>query len=149
MAELIFEETETEVPEVNVWTASTGAQTELSLNDLEILENYATSKSIEESISLGSFEKDADKLKFYSGLLAITVFMAVLNPINPGLVLSRNLTKFQQLSLPLLRLRLNLSVRDLGYRFGIHPSTVSRVFQSCFQTMHSSMYFLVYLPERE
>ena len=32
----IFEETETEVPEVNVTTASTGTQTELSLIDLEI-----------------------------------------------------------------------------------------------------------------
>ena len=151
MAELyrIFEETETEVPEVNVTTASTGTQTELSLIDIEILENCATSKPIEESISRESFEKDADKLKFYTGLPAITVFMAVLNLISPGLVLRSNLTKFQQLLLTLMRLRLNLSVQDLGYRFGIHASTVSRVFQSCIQTMYSSMDFLVYWPERE
>ena len=151
MAELyrIFEETETEVPEVNVTTASTGTQTELSLIDIEILENCATSKPIEESISRESFEKDADKLKFYTGLPAITVFMAVLNLISPGLVLRSNLTKFQQLLLTLMRLRLNLSVQDLGYRFGIHDSTVSRVFQSCIQTMYSSMDFLVYWPERE
>ena len=140
----IFEETETEGPEVNVTTASTGTQTELSLIDLEILENCATSTPIEESISPESFEKDADKLKFYTGLPAIAVFMAVINLISPGLVLRSYLTKFQQLLLTLMRLRLNLSVQDLGYRFGIHASTVSRVFQSCIQTMYSSMDFLVY-----
>ena len=75
----IFDETETEVPEVNVTTVSTGTQTELSLIDLEIPKNCATSKPIEESISRESFEKDADKLKFYTGLPATTVFMAVLN----------------------------------------------------------------------
>ena len=131
----IFEETETEVREVNVTTVSTGTQTELSLIDLEILENCATSKPIEESISRKSFEREADKLKFYTGLPAITVFMAVLNLISPGLVLRSNLTKFQQLLLTLIKLRLNLSAQDLGYRFGIHSSTVSRVFQSCIQTM--------------
>ena len=109
MAELyrIFEETETEVPEVNVTIVSTGTQTELSLIDLEILENCSTSKPIEESISR---EKDADKLKFYTGLPAITVFMAVLNLISPGLVLRSYLTKFQQLLLTLMRLRLILDI---------------------------------------
>ena len=145
----IFEETDTEVLEVIVTTVWRGTQTELSLIDLEILENCATSKPIEESISRESFEKDAYKLKFYTGLPAITVFMAVLNLIRPGLVLCSNLTKFQQLLLPLRRLRLNSSVQDLGYRFRIHASTVSRVFQSCIQTMYSSMDFLVYWPERE
>ena len=51
----IFEETETEASEVNVTTFSTGTQTELSLIDLEILENCAISKPIEEPISRESF----------------------------------------------------------------------------------------------
>ena len=149
MAELyrIFEETETEVPEVT--TVSIGTQTELSLIDLEILENCATSKPIEESISRESCEKDADKLKFYTGLPAITVFTAVLTLISSGLVLRTNLAKFQQLLLTLMRLRLILDVDLVSMPLHIaHNSIVFRdmyfqcaVFQrAAYQFAHSQKF---------
>ena len=62
--------------------------------------------------------------------------------MSPGLPNRECLTKFQQLLLTLMRLRLNLPVQDLAYRFGIHASTVSRTFQACIQT-------IVHWPDRE
>ena len=62
---------------------------------------------------------------------------------------TQTLTKFQQLLLTLKRLRLNLLVQDLAYRFSIHASTVSRTFHACIQTLYSSMDFLVHWPDQE
>ena len=57
--------------------------------------------------------------------------MTIYNLVSPGLPNRECLTKFQQLLLTLMRLRLNLLVQDLAYRFCIHASTVSRTFQAC------------------
>ena len=92
---------------------------------------------------------DVEKLKFYTGLPTMAVFMGILELISPGLVLRNSLTKFQQLLMTLMRLRLNLPVQDVGYRFGVHASTVSRVFQSCIDVMFTSMRFLIHWPDRE
>ena len=48
-----------------------------------------------------------------------------------------------------MRLRVNLSVQKLAYRFGVYASTVSRVFQTCMHVMFTCMYHLVKWPERE
>ena len=48
-----------------------------------------------------------------------------------------------------MRLRLNLSVQDLAYRFGVHVFTLSRVFQAWTQIMFTCMAFQVKLSERE
>ena len=95
------------------------------------------------------FEQDQERVHFYCGLPNLTIFMAILDLIGPGLIERKKLDKFQQLLLILMRLRLNLSVQDLGYRFGIHSSTVSKVFQSCIHTMFTAMKFLVRWPQRD
>ena len=75
--------------------------------------------------------------------------MTIYNLVSPCLPKRECLTKFQQLLLTLMRLRLNLLVQDLAYRFGTHVSTASGTFQACMQTMYSSMHFLVHWPDRE
>ena len=90
------------------------------------------------------FEQDQERVHFYCGLPNLTIFMAILD-----LIERKKLDKFQQLLLTLMQLRLNLSVQDLGYRFGIHSSTVSKVFQSCIHTMFTAMKFLVRWPQRD
>ncbi|EDO30942.1 predicted protein [Nematostella vectensis] len=129
-------------------TRTVSTQTELTLADLDNLEKNITC-DYNPFKSRKSFEDDPDKLKFYTGLPAMTVFMTVLNLISPGLALRESLNKFEQLLSTLMRLRLNLPVVDLGYRFTIHPSTVSRIFQSCIQVMYTSMSFLVHWPDRD
>lgn len=95
------------------------------------------------------FKEDDERVRFYTGLPTMAVLIAVLDLIRPGLPERKSLDKFQQLLLTLMRLRLNLCVQDLSYRFGIHSSTVTRVFQSCIDTMFIAMKFLVRWPTRE
>lgn len=52
------------------------------------------------------------------------MLMAVFEASSPGLSERKSLAKFQKLLLTTMHLRLNLSVQDLAYRFGVHPSTL-------------------------
>ena len=49
----------------------------------------------------------------------------------------------------LMRLRLGLSGQDLGYRFGVHCSTVCRVFATVIDAVFQRLKHLVVWPERE
>jgi len=48
-----------------------------------------------------------------------------------------------------LKLRLNLFDEDIGYRFGVHPSTVSRNFHRILDVAATKMSFLIKWPERD
>jgi hypothetical protein len=95
------------------------------------------------------FKENDERVRFYTGLPTMAVLIAVLDLIRPGLPERKSLDKFQQLLITLMRLRLNLCVQDLSYRFGIHSSTITRVFHSCIDTMFVAMKFLVRWPTRE
>lgn len=49
----------------------------------------------------------------------------------------------------LMRLRLNLSGQDLGYRFGVDKSTVSRMFIKVLSVLYYCLKGLIYWPNRE
>ena len=123
---------------------SIGTQTDLSLEDIEESENGEDSV-----LSQSWFEANEERVRFYTGLSSMAVLMAVFELISPGLPERKSLSKFQQLLITIMRLRINLPVQDLAYRFGVHSSTVSRVFQQCVHTMFTSMKCLVRWPERE
>ena len=48
-----------------------------------------------------------------------------------------------------MRLRLSLVGQDLWYRFGLHPSTVSRIFTNVLEVLYQRLNFLIMWPERE
>ncbi|XP_046845616.1 uncharacterized protein LOC124439434 [Xenia sp. Carnegie-2017] len=129
-------------------TRSIEVQTDLLSIDIDLLQEKTTRNSTNDPLAPENLTDD-EKLRFYTGLPNMAVFMGILELISPGLVMRNSLTRFQQMLLTLMRLRLNLPVQDLGYRFGIHASTVSRVFQSCIDVMFSSMKFLIHWPDRE
>ena len=117
---------------------------------VEELENLKQSQEAGNSVlSKSWFEADKERVKFYTGLTAMNVMMAVFDLISPALPERKSISKFQQLLITFMRLRLNLSVQDLAYRFEVHASTVSRVFQTCVHVMFTSMAFLVKWRERE
>ena len=60
-----------------------------------------------------------------------------------------SLSPFQQLLLTLMCLRLSLSVQDLGYRFGIHKSTVCRIFSSILEILFARLKYLIIWPSRD
>jgi len=59
------------------------------------------------------------------------------------------LTKFQQFMILLIRLRQNLSLEDLAYRFDVSKSTVSRTFLRMLDIAVVRLSFLIKWPERE
>ena len=59
------------------------------------------------------------------------------------------LSTFEQLILALLRLRLNLSLQDLAFRFKVSCSTASRIWHKLIGVLHERLEFLIEWPERE
>ena len=94
-------------------------------------------------------DKD-DKVLFYTGLPNWKTLFCLFSYVSPYLKNNCVLSPFQQLLLTLIRLRLNLSGNDLGYRFGnISSSTVSRIFSNVLNIMFQLLQPLIIWPERE
>ena len=117
----------------NVCTG-TESQTDQSMKDIKIThhhmlqlqqENYKLKKlSNSHLLDLSSFNDE--KVKVYSGFPNCKVFNVVLESIKEDHSGEKVLSKFRQILLTLMRLKLNLPNQDLAYRFDVHPATVSR-----------------------
>ena len=94
------------------------------------------------------FKHDDEKVCYYTGLTNWELLHCLSIYIKPHLVCtaSTKLSPFQQL-IALMRLWLSLSLRDLGYRFGIHKSTASCVFASVIDILYVRLRKLILWPE--
>ena len=88
-----------------------------------------------------SFKGNDGKVCFFTDLPSWDILQKLFKYVHPCLSsTSRSLlSPFQQLLLTLMRLRLNLSGADLGFRFNIHMSTVSRIFTPSYRDFISSI----------
>ncbi|XP_008184858.1 uncharacterized protein LOC103309919 [Acyrthosiphon pisum] len=78
------------------------------------------------------------------------VFKLILESIKPGLTVSnQRLTEFQKLLLCLMKLRLNLPFKDLGFRFNITCATASMIFRKVIILLEHMFKRLIYWPDRE
>lgn len=105
-------------------------------------ENQALRESVEKmSLSENSLRNDAEKVKFYTGLPNYFVFETVMWLLAPHMDGMKNvkLSKFQQLLLTLMRLRLDLRNQDLAYRFGVKVGTVIRTVHRMVNIMSSTL----------
>ena len=82
------------------------------------------------------FENDNKKVLYYTGLSTWKLFQKLFLYVKPHLKLHSSLTPFQQLLVTLMRLRLNLSGQDLGYRFQVHSSTISQIFTYIIEVLY-------------
>ncbi|TWW80418.1 uncharacterized protein LOC130537818 isoform X2 [Takifugu flavidus] len=105
-------------------------------------ENQTLRESVEKmSLSESSLKNDAEKVRFYTGLpnyFVLETVMWLLAPHMDGMKTIK-LSKFQQLLLTLMRLRLDLRNQDLAYRFGVKVSTVTRTVHQMVSIMSSTL----------
>ena len=79
-------------------------------------------------------------------MIMTTVFAMVIPFVNAA----RKLSPFQMCLLTCMRMRMNLSIRFLGYLFGVSQSSASRIFYDVLTVMHTRLVPLLILwPERD
>lgn len=107
---------------------------------------------MQKELNEDAFKDDDEKVLFYTGLPTWKLLLCLYNFVSGFLSQSSRcmLSPFQRLILTLMRMRLNLSGKDLAYRFGgIHEATVSRIFIQMMDILHSRLCPLIHWPERE
>ena len=97
------------------------------------------------------FKYDDKKVLYYTGLSTWSLLMKLFVYVKRYLTSHSNmsLSPFQQLVMTLIRLRLNLSSQDLGYRFKVHNSTVSCIFTRVISMLFVKLKPLIKWPERD
>ncbi len=86
-------------------------------------------KAMDTQFNKESFEKNEDKTRFYTGLPNFLVLIQIFELCKPYISCGPMsvLSKFEQFILVLMKLRLNLPLKDLAFRFKISLPTASRV----------------------
>ncbi|KAK1797620.1 hypothetical protein P4O66_007916 [Electrophorus voltai] len=105
-------------------------------------ENMELRESLEKmSLSEVAFRNDPEKVQFYTGLPNYFVLETVMWLLVPHMKSEKNakLSKFQQLLLTLMRLRLDLKNQDLAYRFGVKVATVTRTVHRIISIMFTTL----------
>ena len=98
-----------------------------------------------------SLQGQDEKVKYYTGLPTYTCLTAVFEFVFPPPQTDDrfSLTHFNQFVLALMKMRLNLGDQDLGYRFGVHQSTISRYFNKVLDVMYTRLQPLIKWPGKE
>lgn len=132
------------------------AQVSVLLKRCEYLESASAEFALEK------FKDSDDDVQFYTGLPSYADFRKLLNYLKPDSVCTEDsggsrkepgrppvLSMENQLFLVLVTLRLGLFQRDLGHRFNIHQSTVSRIFNEWMNLLFHRLGDLSLWPRRE
>ena len=95
------------------------------------------------------FQTD-DKVRFYTGLPSFEILMVAFEHVSPHVTRkTQSLSRFQEFVMVLMKLRLNVPLQDLAYRFMVSVPTVSRIFSSWMVVMDTRLFPLVSWPDRE
>lgn len=95
------------------------------------------------------FEEDDKKVCYFTGFLNYAMFKILFLSIAPNLSSKKALSPFQQLLLTMMKLRLNLPLKYLAYRFGVCPTTASETFFGTVHVLYTRFNQLVHWPDRE
>ena len=96
-----------------------------------------------------SFADNSKKVTTYTGLPNFMTLKSILDLISPNLR-TGTLTKFQQLLLALMRLKVNVATHYLIYDFNINQSTVSWIFTEVIHVLLSTFVpITIYWPDSE
>ena len=120
-------------------------------------ENDVLKKLHQESKSRLSIKEDVlrsddKKVKYYTGLPSYAMLKVVFDFVceeMPNSIVNCKLSPFEQFLMTLMKLRHNFGDADLGYRFGVDKSTVSRYFSKWLELLYVKLSFLIMWPNRE
>lgn len=101
-------------------------------------------------LTLDPSQFDDDKIKFFTGLPNLLTFMVLFSHMSSDCPAAahQSLKPTQELLLTLMKLRLKLPEKFLGYLFGVHQTSVSRIFRRWKRVIDSKLHVPVG-PERE
>ena len=96
-------------------------------------------------------EGDDDQTHFYTGLPSYAVFSSLLDLLLSVMSkrTSHRLSPQDQFLLVLMKLKLAVPSKDLGYRFSISPARVSQIFHELINIMSQELKQLIKWPDRE
>lgn len=89
------------------------------------------------TFDLDHFKRDKKFTQYYTGFEHFKYVECIFNMCKPFISESKNLSKFHQIILTLIKLRLNLQFMDLGYRFDCHYTTASRIFYKTVDVLYA------------
>ena len=102
------------------------------------------------SLEEDGFRDDNDKVLFFTGIPSFMIMTTVFAMVIPFVNAARKLSPFQMCLLTCMRMAMNLSIRFLGYLFGVSQSSASRIFYDVLTVMHTRLVHLLILwPERD
>ena len=96
-----------------------------------------------------SGSKCGDMNEFWDQESSYLVVVRILWLFKPHMKQHSSFSPFQQLLVTLMRLCLNLCGQDLGYRFKVHASTISRTFQFVIGLLYAKLKPLIIWPTRD
>lgn len=96
------------------------------------------------------FVNNEDRVRFYTGLPGFDVLNATFRFVSPFVARkSKTLSLFQEFVMVLIKLRLNVPLQDLAFRFDVSLPTVSRTFTAWLSVMDARLSPLIRWPERD
>lgn len=103
------------------------------------------------SLSREGFIDDDKKVNYFTGLPNLAVLDIIFDFVKDELVgsLMKRVNKFDALILVLMKLRLDLPMAYLGYRFGIAGNTAAHIFHTNLKVLSEKIGSLIRWPERE
>ena len=153
------EELKAQVASLTLQVGSLTAEVESLTRDVETLssDKCVLQKEVQllkdRPMSVGFIRGDDKRTKFYTGLTTFFLFQTVFDSVAPLVQLFQKmtgkLTLMDEFLMVLMKLRLGLLNEDLGYRFGVSNSTVSRTFHKWLESMYIRLKPCIRWPDKE
>ena len=131
------------------------SQTDVTAEDISYLEedNRArVAESSEPTFSIyvrGCYVGAPEKACFYTGLPSVEILDVVFELVEQHMTSSVKLTRYNQMLLCLIRLRMNYLFKDIAYQLRISLSTEQRSFHATLDVLYAKLAFLIRWPDRE
>lgn len=101
-------------------------------------------------VTEASLRGDPGKVVFYTGLPTFARLLAIFQIVETVVkhTQQNGLCKFQEFIVFLMKLKCNFPLQDLGYRFGVSDSTVSRIFEKWLNAAFWRLKSHIFWPSR-